>query len=146
MNKFALSALFYLAFVCFTGAAATPYKINDEYIDALFDSSTDITDQYFLYLEYINNKYISYNQNADTTQVKKNKQLIAGIIAGAQWITGIGWIIPIHRIYLGSKTSTYFLYCITLSGCGVLLVVDSIMLILDGEETQYIDNPKFIMW
>ena len=79
----------------------------------------------------------------------EDKQMVAGIIAVAQLITGIGWFIPIHRLYLGVDDAMEKIligYICTGSGCGIILLVDAISLLMDSEGTKYIGNPKFLMW
>ena len=56
----------------------------------------------------------------------------------------------IHRLYLGTSPLNIVLYIVTGGGCGVVVAVDWIMLllvILDKKDMgPYIDNPSFIMW
>jgi len=58
--------------------------------------------------------------------------------------------IGVHRLYLGTKPLTFVLYLITAGGCGIIVLVDWIMLLmvlLDKKDlSPFIDNPNFIMW
>jgi len=134
-----------LIFASLSEAITSNYKINDEEIDVLFELATDVTGNLVADFHNANPKILS-NVFDIKKELGENTQLTAGIIAAVQWVTGIGWIIPIHRIILGSSCGTYVLYCVTLSGCGILLVVDAILLLINSEGNQYIDNPSFIMW
>ncbi len=116
------------------------YKIDDAVVENLFQSSDDIT---FALDE------ASFMLPAQEKVKGSDKQMVAGIIALGSYVLGIGWLIPIHRLVLGTGNETakiIVLYCVTFSGCGLLLLADGIMLLIDSEGSQYIENPKFIMW
>jgi TM2 domain-containing membrane protein YozV len=63
--------------------------------------------------------------------------------------TVVGYI-GVHRLYLGTKPLTFVLYVITAGGCGIVVLVDWIMLLMvliDKKDMgPYIDNPNFFMW
>jgi len=114
------------------------YKLDETSIDQLFESSDDIS--------LVANLSIPYGQNV---QDDDDKQMIAGIVALASWNTGIGILVPIHRLILGAGNEVgkiIALYCVTLSGCGFILLLDGIMLLMDSHGNKFIENPKFIMW
>lgn len=57
----------------------------------------------------------------------------------------------IHRLYLGTEPVTFIVYLITGGGCGIITLIDTIMLLMvliDDEKslTPYIDNPEILMW
>lgn len=131
---------------CFVSVNASNnnYHLNEEQIEIAFAQSEDISMAVSL--------FSSSNSLANTSiplPAEENTQLIAGIIALAQFFLGIGWLVPVHRFILGTNgqvAKIWGLYCITISGCGVLLIVDGILLILDESKSKYINNSKFIMW
>jgi len=51
-----------------------------------------------------------------------------------------------HRVYLGTRPRTPIIYTIMLGGLGILPLVDLIHLIISRDMSQFIDNPKIIMW
>jgi hypothetical protein len=116
------------------------YKIDDSVIEEMFQTSNDIT-----FTADIAGLMLPSKENIQDT----DKQMIAGIVALASWITGIGILIPIHRLILGTGNQAgkiIALYCVTLSGCGFILLIDGIMLLIHSDESQYVENSKFIMW
>lgn len=57
----------------------------------------------------------------------------------------------VHRLYLGTEPVTLIVYLITGGGCGIITLIDTIMLLMvliDDEKvlTPYIDNPEILMW
>lgn len=57
----------------------------------------------------------------------------------------------VHRLYLGTEPVTFIVYLITGGGCGIITLIDTIMLLMvliDDEKslTPYIDNPEILMW
>lgn len=122
--------------------SVSEYVLNEATVDQLFDASEDVTFQ-------ISGGLTADYFKPDQVAGGDNKQLIAGIVALASWITGIGAIIPIHRFMLGTDGKGFKIFCMyfcTLSGCGFILLVDGILLVMNGEGDQYINNSKFIMW
>lgn len=122
------------------------YRLNDSKIEAAFEHSIDIS----------NDQTVAsfFNSSASEASVMMSeggmdKQTLAAIVAFAEWFLGVGILIPIHRLVLGcggSEIKVVALYCITLGGCGLLPLIDGIMLIIDAGGTRYIDNPKYLMW
>jgi hypothetical protein len=116
------------------------YKVDDSAIEEMFQTSDDIT-----FTANIAGLMLPSQEKIQDT----DKQMLAGIVALASWITGIGILVPIHRLILGTGNQAgkiIALYCVTLSGCGFILLIDGIMLLIHSDESQYIENPKFIMW
>ena len=121
-------------------ASSAKYKIDDVAVENLFQSSDDLT---FAIDE------ASFMLPSKEKVKGSDKQMIAGIIALSSYVLGIGWLLPVHRLVLGTGNETakiIVLYCVTISGCGLLLLADGIMLLIDSDGSQYIENPKFIMW
>jgi TM2 domain-containing membrane protein YozV len=56
----------------------------------------------------------------------------------------------IHRFYMGTATLTGVGYILTLGGCGIVSLVDWVVLLIAAIDNKsisdYIDNPKFFMW
>lgn len=74
---------------------------------------------------------------------KKNKKITAAVLA---FPFPFG-IVGLHRIYLGTAPYVPVVYIGSMGGIfGVLPFVDFCILILDKEETRYIDNKKVFMW
>ena len=61
-------------------------------------------------------------------------------------VGGIG----IHRLYLGTAPLTFVLYLITGGGCGIVVLIDWVMLLIalveDKDISPYVNNPNFFMW
>lgn len=117
------------------------YKVNDDVIEQLFNASDDIS-----LLTYV----AGFGVPSQTKlQDDNDTQLVAGIVALASLITGVGILIPFHRLILGTGNEVgkiMALYCFTLSGCGFILLVDGIMLLMNPHGNSFIENSKFIMW
>lgn len=74
---------------------------------------------------------------------KKNKKITAAVLA---FPFPFG-IVGLHRIYLGTAPYVPVVYIASMGGIfGVLPFVDFCILILDKEESRYIDNKKVFMW
>ena len=144
MKKFLL--IIALPVLAFSAKASdvSVYKLSDDAIDALFNSSEDVSFLTPNVTDLMNDLSLK-----TTATVDDDKQMIAGIIALASLIITIGILVPIHRLYLGTGGQTvkiFFLYFCTLSGCGFITLIDGIMLLINSSSSKYIDNPKFIMW
>jgi TM2 domain-containing membrane protein YozV len=81
--------------------------------------------------------------NLFKTKQKKNKRITAAILA---FPFPFG-IVGLHRIYLGTAPYVPVVYIGSLGGIfGILPFIDFCVLILDKDETRYIDNKKVFMW
>lgn len=121
------------------------YKLDERKLENAFVSAEDITvtakDFYSTTINGTNNNFSSVKSDSP--------QQTAAIVALIQCLTGIGAMIPIHRFILGTAgqgVKIFFLYFCTFSGCGVILLVDTIFLLIHMDESNYVDNPNFIMW
>ena len=131
-----LLTLFLLClFIVPISANAGNYKIDQNKIDASFDSATEVS------------IVSAFNLNAlqGTGQVLDEKDPAMAFVLA----TVLGYL-GIHRLYLGTEPVVVILYIVTLGGCGIVTMVDWIMLLmvlLDEKDLgSYIDNPNFIMW
>jgi len=143
-----LSFILMLAFVIFTTKAALSaeisglnnYKLDDSVVEQMFETSDDVT---------FSQAVLGFASTSEQKVKGENTQMIAGIVALASFITGVGVLVPIHRLILGTDNQTakiVALYCVTISGCGFLLLVDGILLLMDSSGDKYIENSKFLMW
>lgn len=142
--KTMLSLLISITFFVNVNASNNKYHLNEEQIETAFAQSEDISMAVSLF-----SSSSSITNTSIPLPAEDNTQLIAGIIALAQFFLAIGWLVPVHRFILGTNgqlVKIWGLYCITISGCGVLLLVDGILLLLDESKSKYLNNPKFIMW
>jgi hypothetical protein len=140
----------FLFSVLFTLNSYASYKLDDDQVETLFRNAEDITPQ------LVNGEnYNSLTGSASSSVKQKpfdyedNIQLISGIVALGSWVVGIGWLVPIHRLMLGTEGNTcgiVSLYCFTLGGCGMIVLIDGILLIANPDREKYIDNRRFIMW
>ena len=81
--------------------------------------------------------------NLFKTKQKKNKRITAAILA---FPFPFG-IVGLHRIYLGTAPYVPVVYIGSLGGVfGILPFIDFCVLILDKDETRYINNNKVFMW
>lgn len=125
--------------------ADSNYHLNEELIETAFTQSEDITMAVSIFTNSNNHlTNFSIPQPADD-----NTQIYAAIAGAFGLLLGIGVLIPVHRLILG--TNGHFgkvcaLYCITLSGCGIITLIDIFMMLVDDTKSKYINNPKFIMW
>lgn len=156
--------------------SANQYQINEERIDAEFEQSECLNHLWNVSLDFTNAMNTELDLALSSAAAEKSQQTAAFIAFGSvvvPWlisivfnvtaaITGvaaINWlgsvlnlaitIIPWHRFYLGTggeNLKIWALYCVTLRWCGVLPIVDGIMLLMDDSGEKYMDNPKYLMW
>lgn len=150
MKKITL-LLSFVALVGISNAASFPknseninseYVLNDQQVDALFASSTDITAEITMQSNDAMNLLASGNNQNATTQVGSKNALTAILLDF--FLGGLG----IHRMYLGTKTMTWIGYILTCGGIGGLVpLVDFIVLIVNYNDiSKFEGNPKFFMW
>lgn len=118
---------------------AGDYKLDQSKINAMFENATDITSISAFDLN-------SFNGLESHNAVLDEKDPVIALVL-ATVLGGFG----VHRLYLGTKPVNALLYIITGGGCGVVVAVDWIMLLMvliDDEKGlgPYIDNDSFIMW
>ena len=146
---------------------ANPYKLDESDLIAKFDQSTDISA--FIatpeLLEY--STMVAEAKSESIAAIIAFGSLVAPyvfsyiyqtafIASGGAAIVGYPVLVavdcalmfPWHRFYLGTggqDVKVGLLYCVTLDWCGLLPLIDGIMLLIDDGST-YIDNPKYLMW
>lgn len=120
--------------------SSSPYKINDEELNQMFNVAEESTDLNM-------NNVLSVNlPNASQSMVYEKDPWVAFALSMVFYVTGISGL---HRIYLGSGAGVFIAYLLTGGGCGILQIVDTVVLFLgalDGDISQYIDNKKLFMW
>lgn len=107
------------------------YKINDQDVDQMFSSATELV---------VSDAGDLMNLTSIPEINGEKNPWIAWILCG----TYFG-----HRIYLGTKTGVIIGYILTCGGCGILTSVDAIVLLIgaiNDDISKYVDNSKFIMW
>lgn len=144
MKNIVIILVVMFALLCNNNCTANSYKLDDSAVESRFNKASDISSSPFM--DYTS---IALFGKKEVLEGTEDKQMVAGIIAIAQIVTGIGWFIPLHRLYLGVGDGIGKIllgYICTGSGCGIILLVDAISLLMDSEGTKYIGNPKFLMW
>lgn len=150
MRKIAL-ILSLVAIVSVSNAATFPkstentnseYVVNDQQIDNLFASSTDITSELAMQSSESLNLFAP-ETNQTTLKAAGSKNALTAILLDF-FLGGLG----IHRMYLGTKTMTWIGYILTCGGIGgIVPLIDLIMLIVDYKDiSKYEGNTKFFMW
>ena len=69
----------------------------------------------------------------------------AAIAGAAELLTGLVFL-PIHRIILGTSPTTIVGYVLTCGGCGVITLIDTVLLIVYSRDERYVGSSRFIMW
>jgi TM2 domain-containing membrane protein YozV len=124
-----------------TTQTADDYFVNDQKIEALFNTSEQID------LSVGSETFLAGgNKNVNAKQAfyadgDKNfaTALLLNFFLGA---------LGIHRLYLGTKTLTWVGYILTCGGIfGIVPLIDLIVLIVHNDDiSPYVNNPKFFMW
>lgn len=140
MKKIVIIAGVLVLFICKSNATDVRYQVNNNKIDELFANAQEIT------FADVNAMNLFNNMGVTNVSASSPNPVVATILA-MPWL-GVG-IFGIHRLYLGTETGTFLAYLFTLGGCGIISLVDFIVLavgLIDEDVSRYIDNPKFIMW
>ena len=132
---------------------AEKYELNEQKLDVQFANAHDISEN-ILYGPQFKDAVGSISFDGDYVQEEKNDdELVAGIVAvaGLLVFSPAVTLFPTHRFIIGvggQGGKIWATYCFTLGGCGVITLVDGIMLIIDGADggTKYLESTKFIMW
>lgn len=123
-----------------TSFASGKYSVNQTQIDDLFSNAVEIQSNHDFMTGDIEGINMS---NAQLTDGAKNPWVALALC----WVVGC---FGIHRMYLGTDMpKVLFLYLCTGGGCGVVVAVDWVILIMaaiNNDISPYVDNPKFIMW
>lgn len=132
---FLLAVVAIFAFTSVQESHAAKYKLDEESIDALFETATE--SDFNLLAETTMN-----NPDFQTMAMNEKDPMVAILLDF--FLGGLG----VHRFYLGTKPMTGIGYILTCGGIfGVVPLIDLIMLAIDYEDiSKYVDNPKFFMW
>jgi hypothetical protein len=132
-------------------AVSNDYKLDDKAIELRLSQSEDVTLE--IAASFKKNEVGNLMAPSGSVYMMPdegvNQELLWGILVLV--VPFVGWPVPIHRLVLGAGgngVGIWAAYCFTLSGCGIINLVDGIMLIIDGAEdgSKYVDNGKFLMW
>lgn len=145
-------ALVFITGFFFSGHAEI-YQLNEQKLDVHFANSQDITEN-ILYSQQFKDAIVAFPFDGDYVQEDKGEdELVAGIVAvaGLLVFAPAVTLFPTHRFIIGvggQGGKIWATYCFTLGGCGVITLVDGILLIIDGANggTKYLESSKFIMW
>jgi hypothetical protein len=155
---------------------ANQYQINDANIDAQFEQSESLNHLWNVSLDYTSAFDTDIDLSLSAAAAEKSQKTAAliafgsvlvpwvvtvvfGLTASVTGVAAISWmgsliniaisIVPWHRFYLGTggeNLKIWALYCVTFRWCGVLPIIDGIMLLMDDSGEKYYDNPKYLMW
>ncbi len=138
MKKLFLSLLILFAGVFVFEASANTYRLDQAEVDQMFAQAEQVD------LMAMHSMSPMTSNTASTMLAVQDKDpLIAFILA---WVVGP---LGIHRAYLGTSTGTIIAYILTAGGCGIVAMVDWIVLLIglvNDDISKYIDNPSFFMW
>ncbi len=136
MKKLFVTLVVFLAGILATQAEASQYRLNQTAVDNMFAQAEQVD---FLAMNSVG----ALSANAGGSYLKEKNPAVAFALA---WFLGP---LGIHRAYLGTRTGVIIGYILTLGGCGIVALIDWIVLLIgliDDDISQYIDNPKFFMW
>lgn len=131
-----------------TNAMAGSYRLNESNIEAQFADAQDVTFEAMNVALTLKDNYDYVRGEGNDTELVGGIVALAGLLVFAPVVT----IFPLHRFIIGTggqAAKIWALYCVTLGGCGVITLVDGILLLIDHFEeggSAYLDNSKFIMW
>jgi len=138
MKRFTLISMMLLLSVAMF-ARVDNYRVNDAAVNALFENATEITSPVM--------GDVTYDMPAGFSAMNftsgDKDPVVAFIIC---WVVGY---LGVHRLYLGTETIVFIGYLCTGGGCGIVVTIDWVMLligVINDDISKYIDNPKFFMW
>lgn len=134
--------LFVGVFMLIAGSATASYHVDELEVDQLFADAQEIT---YASLEEMTNPDLGAVMTIVGPQADDDTHIWAALAGTLQLITGL-WFIPAHRVILGTSTGTIIGYVITCGGCGLVTLVDVIVLLAKGNSGKYYDNSRFFMW
>ena len=136
MKKLIVSIIAVLAIA--VSANAANYKVDNNAIDALIETSTEVFTAEFM-----------TPATAPAAVVAPASEINTTTAFLLSWF--LGWF-GIHRHYLGTAPWMWAVYTFTGGGFGILYSVDTILLFLDvikvgdGYINKFINNEKIIVW
>ncbi len=120
-------------------AESNQYRLDQAAVDNMFAQAEQVD---FLAMNALSPLNANSGQGA-AYQSNGKQPAVAFVLA---WFLGP---LGIHRAYLGTSTGVIIGYILTLGGCGIVALVDWIMLLIgliEDDISKYINNPKFFMW
>ena len=120
-----------------TSVKAENYFVNDQAVEASFTAA----DAAPMSVDFISTNMI--NVPTEQAQVTGSNAWIAVVLCYFVGTLGV------HRFYLGTATMTGIGYILTCGGCGVVALVDWVVLLIGAfknDISKYEDNTKFFMW
>ena len=120
-----------------TSVKAENYLVNDEAVEASFTAAVAAP----MSVDFIN--AIIPNVPMGQAKVSGANPWVAFILC---WVVGT---FGVHRFYMGTAVLTGVGYILTGGGCGVVVLIDWIVLLIGaagGDISKYEDNTKFFMW
>ena len=140
MKKLVL--LFVARFALSVGAFANNYEINDNDVDALFATATEVSSQEIN--AFGAGSLMMANSGSSATSLNKPNPWAAFALC---WVVG-GF--GIHRHYLGTSGAMWAIYTFTCGGIfGIVPLVDWVVLLIgaaDNNIKPYVNNKSFFMW
>jgi len=140
MKKVFTLILLIAAVFSFNQANAAKYSIDEEAIDQMFTTATEVN-----MISITGNNFgdVSSAVPSPLMASQQEKDAVVAIVLDIF----LGWA-GIHRFYLGTNTLTGLAYPLTCGGIfGIVPLVDFVVLIVDNDNiSPYVDNPKFFMW
>lgn len=138
MKKLMTFVILLTASLFISQASASTYHLDNSAIDQLFAQAETVA---FDAVETM--APFAETASSEAYFVQDKDPVVAFLLS---WFLGY---IGIHRAYLGTSTGTMVGYILTLGGCGIVAMVDWVMLLIglvNNDISQYVDNPKFFMW
>jgi len=126
--------------------AGSKYQLQTDKIDQLFEQSTEVSTSNFMLSAVASPEAPSAPMPTPGKMVGGNgdvNPVVAFVLSF--FLGGLG----IHRIYMGTSIGTVIGYILTLGGCGIVSLIDWIVLLIgliDDDVSDYVNNPKFFMW
>lgn len=139
MKKLVL--LFCTLFALSTAAFADKYEVNEQKVNALFASATEVSPQD---INLFGSSLMNTTSNNNAASFNSPNPWAAFAIC---FIVGE---FGIHRHYLGTSNYMWALYTFTCGGIfGIVPFVDWIVLLVGAAQNdigKYVNNDKFMMW
>ncbi len=140
MKRFLL-VLFALTVLASQDSFATNYELDEAAYEQLFEDATELEIQDYSCIQGQEENALGYVSDIARGDDLHALAAIAGI---GELVLGL-WFLPIHRIILGTSTGTIVGYVLTCGGCGLITLVDVILLLVNNDG-RYVEVPRFIMW
>ncbi|MFO8053585.1 MAG: TM2 domain-containing protein [Bacteroidales bacterium] len=122
-----------------TQSQAAEYKVNTEKVDAIFNAAEQQEISSVMQLDLAD---FSGMQGSEEKLSRKDP------ITALLLCSFVGYF-GVHRMYLGTETLTWIGYIVTGGGCGIIVTIDWVVLLMgaiDDDISKYVNNPKFFMW